>query len=83
MGDGEKEGDMVVREEGAPPVVVGGDLRLAVTGDSVNAGARGPLEAGVRPLRDRVQVLEVESLQERAVACIIGARSSLVRRLGH
>ena len=26
MGDGEEEGDMVVRQEGASPVVVGGKL---------------------------------------------------------
>ena len=65
MGDGEEEGDMVVREEGASPVVVGsyGELRLAVTGDRVDVGARGPLEAGVRPLRDRVQVHQVPRLK--------------------
>ena len=57
-GDGEKEGDVVVREEGACPVVVLGDgeLRLAVAGGCVGAGARGPLEAGVCALRDRVKV---------------------------
>ena len=58
MGNGEEEGDMVVRQEGASPVVVGsyGECRLSVAGDRVDAGARGPLEAGVRLLRDRVQV---------------------------
>ena len=45
MGNGKEEGDMVVRQEGASPVVVGsyGECRLSVAGDSVDAGARGPL----------------------------------------
>ena len=57
-GDGEKEGDVVVREEGARLVVVRGDVELclAVAGGCVDAGARGPLEAGVCVLRDRVKV---------------------------
>ena len=57
-GDGEEKGDVVVREEGTRPVVVRGDgeLRLAVAGDCVDAGARGSLEAGGRILRDRVKV---------------------------
>ena len=78
MGGCEEEGGMAVRQEGASPVVVGsyGERRLSVAGDRVDAGARGPLEAGVCPLRDRVQVYqapEVESPQERLVAYIIGA----------
>ena len=82
---------MVVREENASPIVVGsyGELRLAVTGERVGVAARGPLEAGVCSLRDGAQVhqvREVESLHERAVDCIIGARSSPVcpsgRRIG-
>ena len=57
-GDGEEEGGMVVRVEGASAVAVGsyGAWRLRVAGDRVIAGACGPLEAGVRPLRDWVQV---------------------------
>ena len=37
--DGEEEGDVVVREEGTPPVVVRGDgeLRLVVAADRVDA----------------------------------------------
>ena len=77
---------MVVRQEGASPVVGSyGECRLAVASDRVDAGALSPLEAGVRPLRDRVQVHqvpEVESVQKRSVACIIGARGSLVRGSG-
>ena len=85
--DGEEKGDVVVREQGTPPVVVRGDgeLRLAVAGDRVNAGARGTLEAGICSLRDRVkvhQVPEVEGPQERAVARVFGARSPPVRRSG-
>ena len=43
-GDGEKEGGVVVREEGARPVVVRGDgeLRFAVAGGCVDAGAVAP-----------------------------------------
>ena len=74
-------------EEGTLPVVVRGDgeLRLAVAGDRVDAGARGSLEAGVRTLRDRVkvhQVPEVEGPQVRAVARILGARGPPIRRPG-
>ena len=81
----------MVREEGTRPVVVRGDgeLRLAVAGDRVDAGACGSLEAGVRTLRDRVkvhQVPEVEGPQERAVARILGARGPPIcwpgRRVG-
>ena len=58
---------MVVQEEGASPLVVGsyGELRLDVADGCVHAGARSPLEAGIRPLRDRVlvhHVAEAESL---------------------
>ena len=81
----------MVREEGTRPVVVRGDgeLRLAVAGDRVDAGACGSMEAGLRTPRDRVkvhQVPEVEGPQERAVARILGARGPPIcwpgRRVG-
>ena len=55
-----------------------GGCCLAVAGDGVSAGARGPLEARVRLLRHRVlhKVPEVESPQERPLACIFGAHGS-------
>ena len=81
----EEEWHVVVREEGTLPVVVRGDgeIRLAMAGDRVDAGACGALEAGVGTLRDRVkvhQVPEVEGPQERAVARVLGARSAPIRR---
>ena len=57
----------------------------AVAGSCVDAGARGPLEAGVCVLRDRVkvhQVPEVEGPQERAVARVLGARGPSICRSG-
>ena len=47
----EEKGDVKVREEGNPRVVVGGDseLRLTMAGDCVDAEARGTLEAGYVP----------------------------------
>ena len=70
---------MVVRQEGATPIVVGShrDRRPTVAGDCVDAGARSPLEIGVRLRWDRVQVhqaSEVEGPQERAIARVVWAR---------
>ena len=81
----EEEWHVVVREEGTLPIVVRGDgeFRLAMAGDRVDAGACLALEAGVRTLRDRVEVHQVpgfESPQERAVACVLRARSASIRR---
>ena len=46
VGDGEEEADMLVRLEGASPMVVGSyyNRRLVAAGDRVDAGARSPLE---------------------------------------
>ena len=62
VSDGEEEGDH--------------DRRLAVASDRVDAGARTPLETGVRLSWDRVQVhqvSEVEGPQERAIARVVRA----------
>ena len=58
MGDRVEEGDVVVQHEGASPVVVGSyhNRHLLVAGDRVDAGARCPMETGIRLKRHRVQV---------------------------
>ena len=58
VSDGEEEGDMVVRQEGATLAVAGRhyDRCLAVAGERVDAGACSPLETGARLNRDQVSI---------------------------
>ena len=58
VGEGEEWWDMVVKREGAAPIVVArnGYRHVHLAGDLVDAGAGSPLEKGVGLGKDRVQV---------------------------
>ena len=60
-----EEGDVLVRQEGAAPIVVGHNSYQCVTvaSDRVDAGAVAPLEKGIGLSGDRVQVYRVPEVE--------------------